>query len=331
MKKYTDYALVDLHLHLDGALSANTIIKIAKKEGIVLPTYNTKELKKYLIVPKNCHSLNEYLTCFDLPNQILQTEYGLTSATLDLLKRLSKQGIIYSEIRMAPQLSTTKGLSLDNVVKIIVKALKKGEELYKIKSNLILCLMRGNNTKEANIETVNIARKYLNKGVVAIDLAGAESLFPNEMFIEEFRLAKKLNIPFTIHSGEASGAMSVKSAINMGANRIGHGIHIVEDDALVDLIAKHKIPLEICPTSNIDTKAVSSKDELPIKYLLNKGVIVTINTDDPTVSYTTLKKEYMLLKKIGLTIDEVKRISLNSINASFLRDAKKKQLLKYIK
>lgn len=331
MKKYTDYALVDLHLHLDGALSANAIIKIAKKEGTILPTYTAKELQKYLIVPKKCHSLNEYLTCFDLPNLVLQTEYGLTTATLDLLKRLSKQGIIYSEIRMAPQLSTAKGLSIDNVVKIIIKALKRGEELYKIKSNLILCLMRGNNTKEANIKTVNIARKYLNKGVVAIDLAGAESLFPNEMYIDEFKLAKKLNIPFTIHSGEASGAMSVKCAINMGANRIGHGIHIVEDDALVDLIAKHKIPLEICPTSNIDTKAVSSIDELPIKYLLNKGVIVTINTDDPTVSCTTLKKEYILLKKIGLTIDEVKQISLNSINASFLSEAKKKQLLKYIK
>lgn len=331
MNKITDYAIADLHLHLDGALSSSTIIKIAKKEGINLPSYNASELKKFLIVPKNCQSLNEYLTCFDLPNLVLQSEYGLKETTVDLLKRLAKQGILYAEIRMAPQLSTKNGLSIDKVVKTIIKAQKEAERLYKIQSNLILCLLRGNNNKEANIETVKIAKKYLNKGVVAIDLAGAESLFANEMFVDEFKLAKSLNVPFTIHAGEANNSNSVKSALNMGACRIGHGIHSVEDNDLIDYLVSHKIPLEICLTSNLDTKAVTSINKLPIKYLLDKGVIVTINTDDPTVSNTSLKKEYKLLAKLGISLVDAKQIAINTINSAFLSDKKKAKLLKHIK
>lgn len=325
------YALVDLHLHLDGALSPEAIIKIAQKEGTKLPTYDPKELKQYLAVPKNCESLNEYLKRFDIPNLVLQTEYGLKTATLDLLERLSKQGLIYAEIRMAPQLSTSKGLSQQKVVETLTKTLKEAEKLYKIKSNLILCLMRGKNNKEANLETIKVGQKFLNNGVCALDLAGAEAIFPNELFEEEFNLIKSLKIPYTIHAGEAAGSDSVISALKMGAQRIGHGVHSVEDDEVVEYLADHKIPLELCPTSNLDTKAVEKLEDFPIKHFIEKGVIVTINTDDPTVSDTSLPEEFALLKKLGLNEEDAKQIAINSINSAFISKENKLELIKRIK
>lgn len=329
MKTYTDYALFDIHLHLDGALSSEIIIKIAKEEGIKLPTYDAIELNRYLSVPKNCESLNEYLEKFDLPNLVLQTKYGLKEATNDLLARLAKQGLKYVEIRMAPQLSTAKGLSQDEVVKTLLEVINSSQEVHSIKSNLILCLMRGAD-KEKNIETVNVAKKYLGKGVVALDLAGAEALFPNEQHFEEFSLAKGLGIPFTIHAGEASDYKSVESALDMGAVRIGHGIHSIENLDTVSRLVKSSIPLEVCPTSNLDTKAVKTLNELRLKEFIKYGVTITINTDDPTVSDTSLKDEYALLEEMGLSVEQAREFALNTINSSFLSEEEKKKFRKYL-
>ena len=329
MKSFEDYALFDIHLHLDGALSPEVIIKIAKEEGIELPTFDPVELKYYLAVPKDCKSLNEYLERFTLPNLVLQTRYGLKEATSDLLERLAKQGLKYVEIRMAPQLSTDKGLTQDEVVETLLEVINKAQEVHSIKANVILCLMRGA-SKEKNLETVRIAKKYLGKGVVALDLAGAEALFGNELYTEEFALAKSLGIPFTIHAGEASGFESVESALDMGAIRIGHGIHSLDNKPTIYRLIVNKIPLEICPTSNLDTKTIKTLDDLRLKDFMNYGVIVTINTDDPTVSDTTLKDEFKLLEQMGLSIEDAKQIALNTINSSFLTELEKEQLKQYL-
>lgn len=327
---YEKYALIDLHLHLDGSLSPEIIIEIAKEEKLKLPSYEPNELRKYLEVPENCQSLNEYLTRFDIPNLVLQTKNGLRKCLLDLLKREANDGLKYVEIRMAPQLSTAKGLSQEEVVQELIKAKEEAQKLYGIKSNLILCLMRGNNNNVANLETVKIASKHLHRGVVALDLAGAEALFPNEMFADMFLLANNLEIPFTLHAGEAAGADSVRSAISYGAKRIGHGINSIHDEQLMKYLADEKIPLEICPKSNLDTKTIKSFDELPTKEFLNRGIVVTINTDDMTVSNTNLKNEYKILAKIGLTDKQMRQIAINSINAAFINEAEKKELLMFL-
>lgn len=326
---YKKYAIVDLHLHLDGSLSAKAIIEVAKKEGIKLPAYDEEGLNKYLMVPDNCGSLNEYLERFSLPNLVLQTKYGLETCTLDLLKRLKKDGLKYVEIRMAPQLSTDKGLSQEEVVETLIKTIKIAEKSG-IFSNLILCMMRGTNTKEKNLETIKIAHKFLGRGVVAMDLAGAEGLFPNEMFDEEFNLINKLGIPLTIHSGEASGASSVKSAIRYGAVRIGHGIKSIEDDGVIKELVQKGITLEICPKSNLDTKTISRYEDLPIKEFIKKGVKISINTDDMTVSNTTLKQEYETLAKLGFSEENLQEFAANSINCSFASDKIKQYLLSLI-
>ena len=324
------YALVDLHLHLDGSLSPEIIIEVAKEEGIKLPTFNAKELRHYLEVPANCASLNEYLERFDIPNLVLQTKNGLRKCMLDLLRREAEAGLKYVEIRMAPQLSTAKGLNQDEIVATLIEASKEGFEKYHIKSNLILCLMRMPNNMMENLKTIEVARKYLGKGVVAIDLAGAEALYPNENFAPLFELARNLKIPFTIHAGEASGASSVKSAIKLGASRIGHGVHSIEDESVIKMLVDKKIPLEICPKSNLDTKTVSSIEDLPIREFLNKGVMVTLNTDDMTVSNTNLINEYKLLKGIGYKEDELKTLASNTIKAAFISDKEKEELLSYL-
>lgn len=323
---YKKYAIVDLHLHLDGSLSAKSIIEVAKKENIKLPTYNEEELNKYLMVPENCQSLNEYLERFSLPNLVLQTKQGLEICTLDLLNRLKEDGLKYVEIRMAPQLSTDKGLTQEEVVETLVKTMKIAEKSG-IFSNLILCMMRGTNTHEKNIETINVAQKFLGKGVVAMDLAGAEALFANEMFDEEFKLINKLGIPLTIHSGEAAGASSVASAIKYGAVRIGHGIKSIEDDSVLEQLVKKNITLEVCPKSNLDTKTIKTYDDLPIKDFIKRGVKISINTDDMTVSNTTLKQEYETLVKMGFNKENLRDFAANSINCSFASNDVKHYLL----
>ena len=327
---YKKYALVDLHLHLDGSLSAEAIIKVAKEENIKLPTYNPDELNKYLMVPENCKSLVEYLERFDIPNLVLQSKYGLTTCTLDLLKRLSEQGLKYVEIRMAPQLSCKNGLTQEEVVKTLIDALKIGEK-YGIYSNLILCMMRLPDNLEENLETVEVAKKFLGTKVVALDLAGAESIFPNETFDQEFRLANKYNIPLTIHCGEAAGAKSVLSALKYNPVRIGHGIRSIEDEEVLKMLKIRGICLEICPKSNVDTKTVKSLKDLPIRQFLDRGIKVSINTDDDTVSNTKLEDEYKSLAELGFSEKELQEFARNSIEASFASDKIKQEILGSLK
>lgn len=327
---YSKYAIADIHLHLDGSLSSKAIIEVAKKENLILPTYDEVELMSYLQVPENCESLNEYLKRFNLPNVALQSEYGIKHCTLDLLKRLSEDGVKYTEIRMAPQLSTLKGLTQEDVIKIMIVSLKEGEEKYGIKSNLILCMMRGNDTHENNFETIELAKKYYGDKVVALDIAGAEALFPSELFEKEFELIEKYGIKLTIHAGEASGAESVASALKFGANRIGHGIHAITDKNVVELLKKREICLEICPKSNLDTKAINSYEELPIREFMKTGVKVSINSDDMTVSNTSVKKEYETLSKLGFSENELKELCLNTIEYSFADKDTKEYLKKFI-
>ena len=320
--------MIDLHLHLDGSMSPKTIIELAKKDNVKLPTYDAKELKKFLSVPRECENLNDYLKCFDLPLSVLQTKESITKAVYDLQEELKKQGLIYAEIRFAPQLHMKNGLSQDEVVEAAIKGLK----MSSFKSNLILCCMRGDTNHKENLDTVKVAKKYLNKGVCAVDLAGAEALYKTKTFNEEFKLARELNIPFTIHAGEADGPESVKSAIDFGAKRLGHGIHSIEDKDLLKKIVDNKIPLEMCPTSNFQTKTVPSIKDYPLRKFLKQGVKVTINTDNTTVSDTTISKEFEFLRKnYNLTKEEEFTLLNNSIDVAFTTEKEKNELRKMLK
>lgn len=321
--------MIDLHLHLDGSVYPSTLVKIAKKENIQIPTFDESELIKYLECPIDCKSLNDYLTRFDLPGLVMQTKYGLSEVMYDLLKRLNEQGIIYAEIRFAPQLHLKQGLTQDEVVEAVLDGMNKAMSDFSIKSQIILCCMRGEFNHDLNLETVKVAKKYLNKGVCAIDLAGAEALFKTHTFNEEFKLAMELNIPFTIHAGESDSIDSIKTAIEFGAKRIGHGIRAIDDEKFMNYLAQNKIGIEMCPTSNIQTKAVQNIDEYPLRTFMEHGMLVTINTDNMTVSQTTIKGEFELLEsKLNLTSEEKEKLLRNAVEISFTDDETKKELLR---
>jgi adenosine deaminase len=315
--------MIDLHLHLDGSLSPEEIGKLAAMNHVAFDSQKVR-----LSVDSSCTSLNDYLECFAFPLTLLQTEESLSYAAYALYTRIAHQGLIYAEVRFAPELSLAKGLSQDQVVAAVIKGYQKAHQETGIIGNFILCCMRGKDNHDLNLETVKVAKRFLGKGVVAIDLAGAEALFKTNTFNQEFELAKALGVPFTIHAGEADGPSSVWDALHFGASRIGHGVHAIEDPKLVAYLAEHQIPLEICPTSEVDTHCVPSIKALPIREFIKAGVPITINTDDMTVSNVTLEGEFdKVIAAFDLSDEQVKTLWFNAVNAAYL-DEKGKALLK---
>lgn len=321
------YALIDLHLHLDGSLSLESARSLARAQEIELPD-DDGELLSRLRVSKDCKDLNEYLERFELPLTLLQSYDALKNAAFDLCEELYEAGLVYAEIRFAPQLHCRAGLSQEDAV----IAVTEGADASRLKASIILCCMRGADNKEENMLTVKLTKKYLGKGVCALDLAGAEALFSNEGFTDVFEYARSLDLPFTLHAGEALGAESVRSAIELGARRIGHGVRSVEDGELLAVLAEKKIALELCPTSNLNTCVFDSIEEYPIRTFLDAGVAITVNTDNLAVSNTSLAEEYELLANtFSLTENELMTIALNSANAAFLPENEKSELLKKVK
>lgn len=314
----------ELHLHLDGAITPKIAKKLAALQRIPL-LYEGEQLDKVLSVGEDCRSLNEFLKCFDLPLQLLQTREGISEAVYLVQEELKAEGLFYAELRFAPQLHCQRGLSQVQVIEAALDGLKRST----LPCNLILCCMRGDGNEKANEETMELVGEYVKKrilpdgkngyGVAAMDLAGAEALYPTYKYNELFKKAADRGIPFTIHAGEASGAGEVACAIEMGASRIGHGVRSYEDPAVVRMIREKGITLEMCPTSNRITKAISDMKKYPIREYLNQGIKVAVCTDDMAICRTELKKEFDYLKAImGLTEDEKDQIIKNTKMGAFL-------------
>lgn len=310
-----EFPKVELHVHLDGSVDVNT--------AALLASISYNEAKKLMVVDDNCKDLNEYLKKFDFPISLMQTKENLERVSYELGNNLREENIIYAEIRFAPALHTNLGLSYENIIDSIKEGLSKVEGL---KYNLILCMMR-HHTLSENKKIIDIAKKYLGNGVCAIDLAGAEAIYPTENFEELFLYAKKLNIPFTIHAGEADGIDSIKSAISFGTKRIGHGVRLIEDKEVMNIVRDNNIVLEVCPTSNINTGIFNTIEEHSVNELIECGIKVTVNTDNRTVSNTTLTNELEKLV-IAFHYDKIDLIDLelNAIDGSFLSGDEKENL-----
>lgn len=313
------FAVIDLHLHLDGSLSLASVRQLAALQNIPLPETDA-EILQLLQVSPDCRDLNEYLKKFAFPCSLLQTKEGLRTAVYNLCEELHAQGLLYAEIRFAPQLHTEKGLTQAEVTAAAIAGLQES----RFCANLILCCMRGNDNRTENLETIRTAGAYLGKGVCAADLAGAEALFPTAHFEDVFALAKELEVPFTLHAGEAAGADSVSKALTFGADRIGHGVRSIEDPAVLQTLAETGIALELCPTSNLNTNMFSTLAEYPLRSLLDAGVTLTLNTDNMSVSHTTLAAEYQqIADTFDLTETELKQFAINAAEASFADETTK--------
>ena len=321
--------LIDLHIHLDGSIPLRTARRLAKLEG--LNSIDDTELRRRMTVPPDCPDLNAYLAAFAFPLKLLQTPEAVEITTYDLLTELRSEGVIYAEPRFAPSSLTTSGISQEEVVEAAIAGLQRfirdqSEDIKvhpehpTLRAGLILCMMRGRGEEafRASMDTIHAAKKYLGRGVLAMDLAGAEALFPTREFAPLFSIIRGLDIPFTIHAGEADGPDSIRDAIRFGACRIGHGVRCLEDPELVELLCKKQIPLELCPTSNIQTRIFPSFDAFPLRKLLSAGLKITINTDNMTVSDTTLNNEFAKLKEAcALTSNEMHMLLTNAKEAAF--------------
>lgn len=320
---------IDLHLHLDGAITAETAIELAKVQGISLPAKTEKELEKLISVPEGCTSLNDFLRCFELPLSLLQTREGIRRAVRLVLEEQKREGVIYAEIRFSPQLHTRKGLSQEKVLRAALEGLQDAP----IPANLILACMRGADNQKENEENMELARRFLTKdgGVTAVDLAGAEALFPTRDYLELFRGARESGIPMTIHAGEADGEDSVRAALEMGAARIGHGVRVRKNPEILEEIRSKGITLEMCPTSNRYTRSIENMEDYPLLMYLEKGIRVTVNTDDPAIEGTTISREFRFLKEhFGLTAEQEQSILRNAAEAAFTSDERKHSLYKNI-
>lgn len=307
---------VELHFHLDGSVPMTIIKKLSGK--------TEEEINRKMVAPDKCDNLSEYLTKFDLPLSYMQTKEDILTISSSTLEYFEEQNIIYAEIRFAPTFHTKKGLTKAEVIETLRDGLNQSS---KVKTNIIACLHR-NVSMEDNYDTLNVVKDYIGKGICALDLAGAEDMYPLQQFLPLFEKANELGIPYTIHAGENGGPTEVEKAINIGARRIGHGIHSIKSPNTLSLIKENNILLEICPTSNVQTNAIDTYENHPIKEFFDKGINVCINTDNTTISNVTLNEEYQKLQDtFAFTIEDFKQMNINAINAAFISQEEKEELL----
>jgi adenosine deaminase len=316
---------IELHSHLDTSVRINTVGELGKKQGVDLP----QDLVSALVVPMDNTSLIEYLKRVEWQILVLQTEEAIYRVTYELLEDYANENAVYVEIRFAPQLFTRKGLTSYQAIAASDRAVKDAARDFGIKSNLIMCCLR-HEDEAASLAVVKNALKARDNGlaVVAFDIAADESL-PGQPHVKAFELARQENLHRTCHAGEAEGADSIRYALEVfGAERIGHGVRLREDANLMEYVRRNKIALEMCPTSNVQTKATPSLDLHPVDTYLEAGVSVTINTDGRTTTSTSLTQEYAsLVRQFDWGMAEIRQSLLNAANAAFLPSDERTELV----
>ena len=311
IKELTALPKVELHCHLDGSLS----------RGFIEKRLGRKVLQSELSVSEDCRSLNEYLEKFDLPGKCIMDETGLKEAGYDVLKSMKQENVCYAEIRFAPLLSETPDMNCNKVIEALLAGLEKGKRDFGVEYGVITCAMR-HHSEEENARMLRTAREYLGHGVCAADLAGAESLYPMSEFMELFKKTKALGMPFTLHAGECGNVQNILDSVEAGAGRIGHGIAMRGHADVQKELQKKGIGIEMCPISNLQTKAVGSTKDYPMREFLNARLKVTVNTDNRTVSNTTLTKELEFIQKTyGITDEEIHLMMRNAVDVAFADDA----------
>ncbi|MCW8329046.1 adenosine deaminase [Photobacterium sp. SDRW27] len=327
---YFNLPKIDLHCHLDGSVRPQTFIDLARQQNLPLPSEDINKIKSLMVAPETCQNLDEYLMRFDLPLSVMQTEAGIERISFEVFEDAAKENVKYLEVRFGPLLHLQQGLTVDQIIGSAVKGMKRAEELYDIKGNYILSILRTMPKDRIN-EVIDAGAKYLNNGVVAFDLAGSElSGFCHE-FIPYAQYAIEKGYRVTIHAGEQGDGQNVHDAVSLlGAERIGHGIHIKGHAQAYALVKNEAVALETCPSSNIQTKAVDNLSSHPIKAFYKDGVLITINTDNRTVSNTTMTDEVRkVVEEFQLSREDYFEIYKVSVEHSFASESVKQHLLKY--
>lgn len=305
---------IELHCHLDGCVRVETVRELGAALGLTLPL----PLESALVAPETCENLADYIRRFALPLEVMQHREHLRRIARELVEDFSTDGIIYGEVRFAPQLHTRRGLSLQEVVDSVHDGLQEGKRKTGVRTGLILCCLR----HESGEDSLKIARLAVgNRGkVCALDLAGDEARYTGEAHAEAFTIAREAGLRRTVHAGEAAGAASIVEALEvLGAERIGHGVRIEESARVVDTVRRRAIPLEVCPLSNVQTRAVDARSPHPIGRLFHAGLRVTVSTDARTVSATSVTREFeRLAQDLGWGLAEFWQCQRHAAEAAFV-------------
>lgn len=307
---------VELHCHLDGSLSRAFFEKQLGRK------VEDRELR----VSEDCRSLSEYLDKFGLPLACLRNPEAFTAAGYDILGTMGAENVRYAEIRFAPLSCATEQMGVAQMLEALLSGLERGRRDFGVEFQVIVCAMR-HESQERNFAMIKTAREFLGVGVCGADLAGAEAQYPMAEFVDLFGRVKKLGMPFTLHAGECGSAQNIVDAIEAGASRIGHGIAMRGKSDIQRLVKKGDIGIEMCAISNLQTKAVESPAQYPLREFLDNGLPVTLNTDNRTISATSLTKELSFVREVyGIRDAEILQCMKNAVRVSFADDGLKEKL-----
>ncbi|HDR05862.1 MAG TPA: adenosine deaminase [Candidatus Marinimicrobia bacterium] len=321
----------DLHCHLDGSLRVSTLMELAENYNVKLPSNDAAQLQKYLTCEDHCESLPDYLTRFDLTLSVLQKPEALERVAYELAEDASKENIRWLEVRYSPILHLEEGMRTMDNLEAVIRGLQRAEKDFGIRGGVIVCGMR-QVEPEVSVHLAELSVAYKNRGVIGFDLAGPEENYPAKDHEQAFRLVLKNNINVTIHAGEAYGAESIHQAVHYcGAHRIGHGTRLAEDGDLMNYINDHRICLEVCLTSNMQTKSVKKLSNHPFKFYRDFGLRLSINTDNRLISNTTVTDElFLAYKTFNLSLTDIKDIIIDGFKSTFMHHRERQLLVRSI-
>lgn len=320
---------IDLHRHLEGSLRLSTLAEIAKEHGVDLPRWDLEAIRPYVQVVDEDPDFQGFLSKFKLLRRFYSTREAVMRVAYEAVADAATDNIKYLELRFNPvALAKVQGFSYEEVAEWVLSATKNAQQDYDIQTRLIAQIGRDEGIDVAR-QVAEVAAAFQDQGFVGIDLAGDEVGFSAARFAEVFQWAKTQGLYVTVHAAEAGHASNIREAIELlGADRIGHGVRAMEDLSVMDLVIRHNITLEMCPTSNLQTGVISSLGQHPLWAYQQVGIRVTINTDDPSVSSTTLTDEYMVaLRGIGIPLRAVKQMVLTAAQAAFLPEPERQRLV----
>lgn len=314
---------IELHCHLDGSVHPSRMLEDLRRQGLAVP----EDFQPQISVGENCASLSQYLNCFRLPVQWLQSEQALEQAVVDLLEDCQRENIRFIEIRFAPTLHRFEGLSYDQIFQALERGRAAGEASTGVRCAFLVCALR-NYSMEDNLAMLEAAKGWFPRLVCGADLAGDEDLHPVAFYGEYLRRAGELGMPLTVHAGETGRAEHIAAALDFGARRLGHGIAMWRDIELMDRVRALGVGIEMCPTSNFQTRASAGWDRYPLRTFLDRGMLACLNTDNPTVSSTTLSREYLrAMEEGGISRADVLRLLENACQTSFVPEDWKRAYL----
>jgi adenosine deaminase len=323
------YPLVELHRHLDGNVRIETVLDLAQQHGLDLPAWTVEELRPHVQITEREPSLVHFIAKFALLRRVMVDYDAVRRIVRENLEDAVREGIDAIELRFSPYfMGEEHGLDTFGVVEAACEALEEAKGRLPVRAKLIGIISRHYGPEIGQIE-LEAAIRFRDHGVVALDLAGDEAHYPGELFVRHFARAREAGLHVIAHAGEAAGPESVRQAVlELEAERIGHGIRAIEDPAVVDLLIERGIPLEVCPTSNLHTSTVPDYRSHPLPALLARGVAVTLNTDDPSISGIDLPHEYRVAaEELGLAERDLRKMQETAFEAAFLTPEERRALL----